>query len=633
MEGNPAPTIYSHPLSEGSIRLLELEPGNESELLRCNLRSALREDVVDTYEAVSYVWGDESKKKTIQCNGIDHSITESLHSLLKTVRYSTKHRLLWADALSINQADNTEKEHQVKQMGEIYKNAKTVLVYLGPDDQNVARDCFDLITDFNTVLDDKLQECDGNIARVKFEPPNKLKNDTKKWQSVVSLSKLKWFERLWVVQEAGLAKDCTALWGRTETLFANIIEMFLWLICKPDISELFCPQVDLKWADIFLRVQCTLGNTITWRNVLPLCSKFNNFYADQGLESSTYFIDVLRTGRTLKATNPQDFVYGLLGSSLAVMDNGRLIVQPHYRGVDSLKEMCLEVASRLLHDPLQAPFLLGNVDHTSTAHIGTEDGWPSWVPRWHLGKWTTQLSTTDNWYLAGGPKDHFRAQVLPNGILSLQGVIFDRLLWKSASLSQGNFSLDSKHWDEETLESKESPYDRLWKSVLDSCPHTIKAQHQELLPLEDVFRVTLCREYPATLGVKLQGVNTKQLRYDLERYAKQMRKAAKSVGKNTVPSPPASNRVVRFAKKLSESYNRHLAHTGDRRLVLTPSFAEEGDLCVVFPGAPVPFLIRRLTDIGYYHLVGDCYIYGTMRGEVLQLVQEGKYTLQTIILR
>jgi hypothetical protein len=43
---------------------------------------------------------------------------------------------IWIDAICINQQDNEEKDHQVQHMGEIYRNAKLVVVWLGPSKDN-----------------------------------------------------------------------------------------------------------------------------------------------------------------------------------------------------------------------------------------------------------------------------------------------------------------------------------------------------------------------------------------------------------------------------------------------------------------------------------------------------------------
>ena len=51
---------------------------------------------------------------------------------LEAVRLTDKHRNIWIDALSINQPNTMERNHQVQMMGNIYKDAERVIVWLGP---------------------------------------------------------------------------------------------------------------------------------------------------------------------------------------------------------------------------------------------------------------------------------------------------------------------------------------------------------------------------------------------------------------------------------------------------------------------------------------------------------------------
>jgi hypothetical protein len=82
------------------------------------------------YETVSYAWGKMGAKKTCTVNGIRARIRVNLYDALVRFRYPYKPRILWADALCINQADDKEKPHQVAQMAQIYQRCKCVLIYL-----------------------------------------------------------------------------------------------------------------------------------------------------------------------------------------------------------------------------------------------------------------------------------------------------------------------------------------------------------------------------------------------------------------------------------------------------------------------------------------------------------------------
>ena len=58
-------------------------------------------------------------------------VQRNLLDALKHLRYPDSMRILWCDAISVNQHDLAERSHQVKRMGDIYKYAKRVIVWLG----------------------------------------------------------------------------------------------------------------------------------------------------------------------------------------------------------------------------------------------------------------------------------------------------------------------------------------------------------------------------------------------------------------------------------------------------------------------------------------------------------------------
>jgi hypothetical protein len=59
-------------------------------------------------------------------------VTSNLKSALQSLRHSDSVRVLWVDAVSINQANIEERANQVRQMGRIYTQARGVIAWLGP---------------------------------------------------------------------------------------------------------------------------------------------------------------------------------------------------------------------------------------------------------------------------------------------------------------------------------------------------------------------------------------------------------------------------------------------------------------------------------------------------------------------
>ncbi|KAF2005277.1 hypothetical protein P154DRAFT_418304, partial [Amniculicola lignicola CBS 123094] len=132
------------------FRYIWLEPGHQEDDIICTLvythLRPYRSPV--SYEAVSYCWGDvdDTVDITIRCPTSKrrrHStttiaqkfrITRNLEALLRAFRYENGTRVLWVDAICINQGDPEEKPHQVGSMGKIYASSTGVLVWLGNKD-------------------------------------------------------------------------------------------------------------------------------------------------------------------------------------------------------------------------------------------------------------------------------------------------------------------------------------------------------------------------------------------------------------------------------------------------------------------------------------------------------------------
>ena len=148
------PRSLYEPLPQGNyLRILLLHPGRFDDKISCDLISESLEQADDEYEAISYVWGNPDDTVDIICNGRSVSITINLRDALRQFRDEKTARRLWADALCINQEDMQEKGHQVQRMGEIYRNARTVLVWLGRDSEEIAEECCATIRRTNTYLD------------------------------------------------------------------------------------------------------------------------------------------------------------------------------------------------------------------------------------------------------------------------------------------------------------------------------------------------------------------------------------------------------------------------------------------------------------------------------------------------
>lgn len=133
--------FHHHRLSSPrSIRLLALLPSLEFQAtLEITLTELSLDDIStdeNSYEALSYVWGSRSGTEPIQCDGKLLSVTPNCSSALRHLRLKDKTRILWVDAICIDQesgaASVEERNSQVALMGEIYKKAACTLCWFGP---------------------------------------------------------------------------------------------------------------------------------------------------------------------------------------------------------------------------------------------------------------------------------------------------------------------------------------------------------------------------------------------------------------------------------------------------------------------------------------------------------------------
>lgn len=119
-------------LTTNSIRLIRIRPELSSDgLIQCDMRLGNTED---TYTCLSYVWGEEPASHSIRIVNNLKTIRPNLYDFLKQARRLHHSKWLWIDTLCIDQSNIDERNHQVQQMGSIYKRAEGVISWLGNDE-------------------------------------------------------------------------------------------------------------------------------------------------------------------------------------------------------------------------------------------------------------------------------------------------------------------------------------------------------------------------------------------------------------------------------------------------------------------------------------------------------------------
>ncbi|KAF8850066.1 HET-domain-containing protein, partial [Acephala macrosclerotiorum] len=114
------------------IRLLVLSPSlhPDDERIQCQICIESNFEAV-SFEALSYMWGDpDTAGNKVWLNNTLVDVRVNLYNALSYLRTNLE-RVLWIDALCINQDDVKERNHQVSFMGLVYEKATRVLVWLG----------------------------------------------------------------------------------------------------------------------------------------------------------------------------------------------------------------------------------------------------------------------------------------------------------------------------------------------------------------------------------------------------------------------------------------------------------------------------------------------------------------------
>lgn len=146
---------------------------------------------------MSYTWGESKHDEYVEVQDqIQIRITDNLARALRRLRHRTQPRDLWIDAICIDQKNIKERSGQVEYMGEIYKRASRVIIWLGdlPDDLPLlSRALFAVISRLPDIVRSRhlhvavLQQCRRLFKQA--------------LEGTLRASHPRWHERVWTVQE------------------------------------------------------------------------------------------------------------------------------------------------------------------------------------------------------------------------------------------------------------------------------------------------------------------------------------------------------------------------------------------------------------------------------------------------
>ncbi|KAF2799736.1 hypothetical protein K505DRAFT_370778 [Melanomma pulvis-pyrius CBS 109.77] len=492
----------------------------------------------------------------------------------------------------------------------------------------------------------KNQWCRGDDDEIETQQPDlgidatpETAPDSQFWMSIDDLFNHSWFWRVWVVQEAVLAKTAVVKWANAE--------------------------IDWRWIGLAAAILRTNYNSIC--EGMRIGGVYNAYLMFRMSPMSDLpppqlsFTHLLRLTRQFEVTDSRDRIYGLLGMKTAGNDpeTNSLFLVPDY--TLSAAELWRQVAWKAIRDTGNLS-ILSSVQYTTHEYeseravrkpdLGSTqkatNATSSWVPHWDLVYRTTLApwDASDAFAAAKGfPLKLLHTTDTAPSVLRVQGIQAGTvgyagiLMWHDVDTSL----LVSKHLgpffaSESGLRilcriftAGRNSYGSLTESsdeaLFDFAAYVLllhnRADTKGDRDGEDIYHLGLLndRAYEPRETKSFQKVFTlrPKLKKMLEMWAQ-------------------SGDAARFRQSaVAICERRRLFLTLNGFIGLGPDSVREGDDVTVLSGGDVPFLLRPITDLesspeventslpvelpslGQRHLlVGECYVEGLMHGEAIE---------------
>lgn len=418
------------------IRLIALWPGPPDSDIHVDIFHTQYSPEQVEYEALSYVWGSPERRESIVVEKSPHkevlenllpgppivvhppveqrtgtspgnsittlAITENLAMALKHLRRPDTCRILWVDAICINQDDVAERSIEVASMGDIFRNALQVVVWLGPDGDygHLAVDTFLEIGQDIDLPDDRfvMTVKPGSPTDILERNHKALRARVLNWVAVRSILQRTWFTRLWVVQEIGLAEKAVIKIGPHELEWRTFKAGFFWV--WKQVTQ-FTPITDLIDGKDLKKIALVTGET-----------------RDMSIDLLT-LLDATKYSACL---DPRDRIYAIL--SLLPMRE-RMDIKPDYS--KDVEYIYKDFAVRHVR---RTPRL--TLFHFSTLRKSASTlKLPSWIPDLSVPNPADFIQYCD----ASGISEHEAAYVESSNSLRVRGVVTATITNVTASVS------------------------------------------------------------------------------------------------------------------------------------------------------------------------------------------------------
>ncbi|CAI6095947.1 unnamed protein product [Clonostachys chloroleuca] len=591
------PTYTALP-GRSHIRVITIRPSMGDEILSCILDTVDLDNIEKPYEAISYQWGSPKVSKTpISISGKEVFISATLTDILMRLRFHDRVRIVWADALCINQGDHAERQQQVGLMRRVYSQASRVVICLGAQ-KALAKESLSAVKSLTSIW-----------LRFQNSPSATLNKNhgilDKKYRSAVGQSTMKsilqifqdsYWTRLWVVQEVVSSRLAVVQWGDEEISWTLVGLAAVLIRNQESLWQRFTSSEASEVAVLGL-----LNAYLMYR--LPSA----NFRG-----SSMSFLDVLRLTRRFNVTVLLDRIYAVLGLPSQQTEAGKVFITPNYRILrEGLYTRVFYWVTATHETPLE---ILSTVRHIKRI----DPGFPTWIPQWHIDPIRSIAGSHHK-----SMKFNASANCPPNPLFQVNWKLDERSLMLEG-LILGVIKSSAKPLPAEL------PPKATW-GARQLAEHNAQLEewarnHLSSEPKKMALSLTLTAGQDWYGSIIKEGVDYEQhLKGFLDWACTQNWMSSPY---NGLTAGQGSLRAERYAQAMRNVCHGRKAFTAtDCSMGLGPDVLRPGDLVCVLFGGPVPYILRPFRG-NEYHFVGECFVPGHMDGEAIAQWKAGSLGAQ-----
>ncbi|KAG8164155.1 hypothetical protein KVR01_006073 [Diaporthe batatas] len=591
------------------IRVLKLysAPSSDDPELSVELLSVPLDDA-PPFEALSYAWGSPSPRTEIRCSGMRIEIGPSLYSALCHMRPKSpgQMRLMWVDALCINQEDIPERNAQVRIMHDIYSKASGTMIWLGEGNETTAR-AFDSLRRLHDILKSDYQkyrdgaetrrDCferyranDNIVVRNLLQASiGGLSAQIEAFSDIWLILRRPWFSRKWVCQEVASSVEAgLILWASSSTVPEVALKCFLFLLNRN------------PWArERFLEAHPNKLEAGTTGTEHPyLCYQRSMALSGPVLQNEA-LVPLLGKTSMFQCTDHRDQIFALLSIATDSTKFDHLI---DYN--TTIETLCDRFSRACLESSRDLSVMWSLLSIASPERPLLK----SWVL--DIEALTCQHRLLYSVAEKSGSTNLKIQTVTEGDRLWVRGRVIDsieQLATKVSGLTEAN----AMHWNIHSADDFERAMSSLDRSI-DDClavAHNDDAAFLSAILCENLVRTTT---WENDMDAAVSGFTT---------YRRCIKAFVAAQGKDAKIEALQSFRGVQWAKTaLSIRYAlefRRFGRSVDGVLGWMPRSAQPGDCICLFDGMALPYAVRRATGPGGgYLLLGECLISSLVSSDI-----------------